>query len=410
MAAAYGGGGLGLLSAGRLRPGPGRGGAGPPGDRRAHRGRRRTPTGVYGGHHRGEPIRMVVLGDSSACGLGVEAPHQTPGAMLAAGIAECADRPVDVTVVAVVGAQSSDLVRPGRAGRRHAPPDVAVIMIGANDVTHRVRPPTAVRHLDQAVRRLRELGAEVVVGTCPDLGTVEPVPQPLRWIARRSSRQLAAAQTIAVVEAGGRTVSLGDILGPEFAASPSEMFGPDRLPPVGRRLRQRGRRACCPRCARRSGSGSGPSAELAPDLARGEGVRPVSRGRRRGRRRGRHRGRRRPGRRPGPRPARALGAAAAAASGTDGSRTRTPAAGRTRTSDAPAARRLVVDWPVTPAVRSPRRSAVPEAVIVATARSPIGRAFKGSLVDVRPDDLAGTVDPRRARQGARPRPGRRSTT
>jgi len=34
---------------------------------------------------------------------------------------------------------------------------------------------------------------------------------------------------------------------------------------------------------------------------------------------------------------------------------------------------------------------VPEAVIVATARSPIGRAFKGSLVDVRPDDLAGTV-------------------
>ena len=30
---------------------------------------------------------------------------------------------------------------------------------------------------------------------------------------------------------------------------------------------------------------------------------------------------------------------------------------------------------------------MPEAVIVATARSPIGRAFKGSLVDVRPDDL-----------------------
>jgi acetyl-CoA C-acetyltransferase len=34
---------------------------------------------------------------------------------------------------------------------------------------------------------------------------------------------------------------------------------------------------------------------------------------------------------------------------------------------------------------------VPEAVIVATARSPIGRAFKGSLVDIRPDDLATQV-------------------
>jgi acetyl-CoA C-acetyltransferase len=34
---------------------------------------------------------------------------------------------------------------------------------------------------------------------------------------------------------------------------------------------------------------------------------------------------------------------------------------------------------------------MPEAVIVATARSPIGRAFKGSLVDVRPDDLAAAI-------------------
>ena len=34
---------------------------------------------------------------------------------------------------------------------------------------------------------------------------------------------------------------------------------------------------------------------------------------------------------------------------------------------------------------------MPEAVIVATARSPIGRANKGSLVDVRPDDLTATI-------------------
>ena len=34
---------------------------------------------------------------------------------------------------------------------------------------------------------------------------------------------------------------------------------------------------------------------------------------------------------------------------------------------------------------------MPEAVIVSTARSPIGRAFKGSMVDLRPDDLAATI-------------------
>ena len=34
---------------------------------------------------------------------------------------------------------------------------------------------------------------------------------------------------------------------------------------------------------------------------------------------------------------------------------------------------------------------MPEAVIVATARSPIGRAFKGSLVDYRPDDMCAFI-------------------
>jgi acetyl-CoA C-acetyltransferase len=34
---------------------------------------------------------------------------------------------------------------------------------------------------------------------------------------------------------------------------------------------------------------------------------------------------------------------------------------------------------------------MPEAVIVATARSPIGRAFKGSMTEVRPDDLTATI-------------------
>ena len=273
MAAAYGGGGLGVLSAAAL------------GLVRAEAAlTRRTigePTGtppdsdgVYGATHQAEPIRMVILGDSSACGLGVEHPHQTPGAMLAAGLAECADRPVALVGVAAVGARSSDLLAQVE-GVADSAPELAVIMIGANDVTHRVRPPTAVRHLDDAVRRLGDLGAEVVVGTCPDLGTVEPMPQPLRWIARRASRQLAAAQTIAVVEAGGRTVSLGDILGPEFAASPKEMFGPDRFHPSVAGYASAAA-ALLPSVCAALGVWFGGEPEAAPDLGRGEGVRPIS--------------------------------------------------------------------------------------------------------------------------------------
>src|SRR6185436_7088386 len=39
------------------------------------------------------------------------------------------------------------------------------------------------------------------------------------------------------------------------------------------------------------------------------------------------------------------------------------------------------------ASHEPQEVAVPEAVIVAASRTPIGRAAKGSLADVRPDDL-----------------------
>ncbi len=178
----------------------------------------------------GEPVVLTVLGDSSAAGLGADSSLETPAVLVAAGLSEVAERPVRLLNVAKVGAQSSQL-GPQVAEALAQRPQVALIMIGANDVTHRVRPSQAVRSLAEAVHALREGGAEVVVATCPDLGTIEPIAQPLRWIARAWSRNLAAAQTIATVEAGGRTVSLSDVLGREFAARPSEMFSADRFHP-----------------------------------------------------------------------------------------------------------------------------------------------------------------------------------
>ncbi|MGH3263791.1 MAG: GDSL-type esterase/lipase family protein, partial [Trebonia sp.] len=109
-------------------------------------------------------------------------------------------------------------------------PDLAVIMIGANDVTERIAPAGPAAQLKSTVHQLHARGTQVVVATCPDLGTVAPLPQPLRWYARRLSRKLAAAQTVAVVSAGGRTVSLGHLLGPMFA-SRRELFSDDRFHP-----------------------------------------------------------------------------------------------------------------------------------------------------------------------------------
>jgi lysophospholipase L1-like esterase len=188
------------------------------------------PTGWYGRGRPGPAIKLVLLGDSSAAGYGVERVEQTPGAMLATGIAEHADRRVYLRDFAVVGAKSSDLAE---QVDRALPiePDIAIILIGGNDVTHTVAPSASVRYLQEAVRRLRATGVEVVVGTCPDLGTIKPIAPPLKQVARAWSRRLAAGQTIGVIEEGGRTVSIGSILGPEFAAAPAILFGPDQFHP-----------------------------------------------------------------------------------------------------------------------------------------------------------------------------------
>ena len=177
-----------------------------------------------------EPVRLAILGDSAAAGFGVDTPGETTGALIAQGLAVRLNRPVELCCAAVVGAQSGDLPAQIRQTSDFCP-EVTVIMVGANDVTHRVTPGRSVALLTRAVRELRAGGSQVVVGTCPDLGTIRPIPHPLRWVARRWSRSLAAAQTVAVVEAGGRTVALADLVGPEFDAHPDRMFGPDQFHP-----------------------------------------------------------------------------------------------------------------------------------------------------------------------------------
>ncbi|HEX6150250.1 SGNH/GDSL hydrolase family protein [Nocardioides sp.] len=271
-AAAYGGGGLSLLGGGlygllvaearlaRRAIGEPRGA--PPPD----------PTGWYGRGRPGPALKVALLGDSGAAGYGVDRVVETPGATLATGLGQAADRRVHLRAFAVVGAQSSHLA--GQVDRAlPTDPDLAVILIGVNDITHQVLPAASVRNLAEAVRRLREADVAVLVGTCPDLGTVRPIPPPLKQLARVWSRRLAAAQAIAVLEQGGRTVSLGTILGPEFDAAPALLFGPDRFHPSADGYRALAD-VLLPSAL--AALGLGPESAERPEAFRGEGIRPVA--------------------------------------------------------------------------------------------------------------------------------------
>ncbi len=151
--------------------------------------------------HRGVPfdLHLMIFGDSTAAGYGCASGDELPGVLIARGLAEESGKRVRLSTKAIVGATSK-----GLSGQIDAmfvagpPPDAAVIMIGANDITKPNGIGPSARRVGRAVRRLRGSGAVVVVGTCPDFGVIRTIPQPLRWVARSRGLRLARAQASAV--------------------------------------------------------------------------------------------------------------------------------------------------------------------------------------------------------------------
>lgn len=194
--------------------------------------------GVYdpagGGRRRTGPPGTLVLsmmGDSTSVGYGSLSIEQVPGVILARAAARQLDRPIRLHTHGAVGAVSADLAEQLIRTIGDAP-DVAVIMIGANDVRDRVPPWRAAQHLHETVRILTATGIAVVAATCPDLGVVPALHQPLRRLAGSWSRRLARAQEKAVAAAGGVPVALDRIVSPGFAGR-SELFYADGFHPSG---------------------------------------------------------------------------------------------------------------------------------------------------------------------------------
>jgi lysophospholipase L1-like esterase len=187
-------------------------------------------SGPYPAQSHPQALRFAVIGDSSAAGLGVEQPDQLPGTVLARGLADEADRAVLLHTYAISGSTTRDLAAQVDRALVDAP-EVALVIIGANDVTDKLAVRESARLLGRQLGRLRAADVAVVVGTCPDLGAIRPIPQPLRAVASGWSLLLARAQRVAVQQAGAVPVALAALLSPEFFARPDDLFSPDRFHP-----------------------------------------------------------------------------------------------------------------------------------------------------------------------------------
>lgn len=173
-------------------------------------------------------VTFAVLGDSIAYGQGASRAEDTVGSRLAAELGACGTR-IDLHVFAVPGARSDALAAQARLACAWSP-DVALIIIGANDLTHFVPAQLAGDQLGDAVRSLRVSGTQVVVAAAPDLSVVPCTPPNMRAIVRAGSEILRQAQTRAALAAGARVADVEGHMSAQFAAD-AGLFCADRFHP-----------------------------------------------------------------------------------------------------------------------------------------------------------------------------------
>lgn len=192
----------------------------PPGPRAAREGKGR------------DDLRLLVVGDSSAVGVG--APHQDLALArpLARQLARRIGRPVRWNLLAETGLTSAAAL--GFLKARDVPEaDVAVVVLGVNDITNQVPLAQALKHRGEIAIWLEAHAgaAEVLFPSLPEMEMFPSLPQPLAWWAGQMSRRNNRSQARWAARWPLRTprvrhVEMDGLMSPDLMASDGFHPGP----------------------------------------------------------------------------------------------------------------------------------------------------------------------------------------
>lgn len=162
------------------------------------RGARRgvATVGVRGGAARGSsPLRLLIAGDSSAAGVGVRHQRDALAQPLAACISQRLGIDVKWQLIAESGLTSQGVLqRLLRARPLQA--DIAVIVVGVNDITKDVPIAFALRQRQHIADWLQVHAGvrHVVFPALPDMELFPALPRTLAWYAGQAARRNNRAQ------------------------------------------------------------------------------------------------------------------------------------------------------------------------------------------------------------------------
>lgn len=177
----------------------------------------------------GTPLVYVVMGDSTAAGQG--APYEQ-------GIASSTARElarthsVAFTNLGISGARAADVVRDQLGEARALHPDLVLLSLGANDVTHLTPIGSQRRNLETIIDGLRTSNPKVVIVVTgsPDMGSPPRIPRLLRGLAGRRTRSVNEMYLTLVREKRLTFAPIAEETGPVFRADPT-LFDSDRFHP-----------------------------------------------------------------------------------------------------------------------------------------------------------------------------------
>ena len=172
-----------------------------------------------------EPLRLVMLGDSTVAGLGAESAEESLVLQTAQRVADGLGRDVQAKGLGVSGARTGDVLNE-QIPMIEPDTDIVVIVIGSNDVTHLTMPGRMEELTAAMLRAARERApaATIVLGGIPLFGEARALDEPLRSIVDGYAGVLRTRQQRAVADLDDVTfVNIAEEASPRFVGVPDAM-------------------------------------------------------------------------------------------------------------------------------------------------------------------------------------------
>ena len=186
----------------------------------------------FGTAKEGDPLRYLILGDSTAVGVGA-----TEGNGIAIETARhlARSRGVEMKNLAVSGAQTHDVLVEQLPRIGGFAPDVVLLAFGANDVTHLTTAASVENDLETIIGYLLVYNCDVkiVVTGAPDMSTPPRIPWIFRGIAGRRTTVLNRVFRRAVETHELTFAPIAEKTGPLFRADRT-LFSADDFHPNDR--------------------------------------------------------------------------------------------------------------------------------------------------------------------------------